>query len=476
MKKVMVIASGYIPDGTSLTIEISNNNADWYQVPLSDSELFEIPTDGSRLHLRANFHRTDVTLSPRLDAWAILFYDPRNDVIKLPDGSEIIPKPSGDGSGDDGYTGIVKLMHNQLMGITPDDHHPQEHRHDGIDGSGLVSHQSLIEVGPDDHHPKAHYHGKDGVPYVRLDEDVQGTLPLENLSYQLWTGKPGTTGLYFDANIGDKLVYVKTPDDETYLFYDLTEDRLSHTINIVQGIAVWEDMIFGEFINSAGETTIVLKGTEKTHYDANDPMIENEIAKVAAPSQPKGLAIINPGTGGTLNLSWQPNKELDLVGYNLYQSNNDGVTWTLVNTTGILTGTAETVTGLSNQVEYSFAVTAVDDTGFESNKSEVAKGIPTLTDTVAPNEVTGVTATRPMAGEIYVQWSASPETDLDHYNVYMSATGSPGSFALIQDTPAGSLGHIETGLLAGSMYYFYVTAVDTSGNESVQSIIVSRVA
>ncbi|WP_421021343.1 hypothetical protein, partial [Klebsiella pneumoniae] len=117
---------------------------------------------------------------------------------------------------------------------------PQEHSHDGSDGSGTVSHKHLTEVGPDDHHPKAHYHGEDGVPYVQLESDVVGTLPVENLSYQVWTGKPGKTGLYFDPQLGDRLVYVKSPDDETYLFYDLQNDRLSHTINIVQGIAVWE--------------------------------------------------------------------------------------------------------------------------------------------------------------------------------------------------------------------------------------------
>lgn len=474
MKKVMVIAAGYTPDNTALTIEISNNNTDWYPVPLQESEPLEIPTDGSRLYLRANFHRTNALVSPRLDAWAILFYDPKNDVITLPDGTEVAPRP-GDGSGDEPNS-LIKLMHSQLMGVTPDDHHPQQHSHDGTDGSGLISHSALIEVGPDDHHPKAHYHGQDGVPYVRLDQDVIGTLPLENLSYQMWTGRPGTTGLYFDPSMGDKLVYVKTPDDETYMFYDLVADRLDHTINIVQGIAVWEQLIFGDYTNGAGETTVVLQGTEKTHYDATDPMIQNEIAKVAAPAKPMGLVAVNTGTGGTVDLSWIANTELDLVGYNLYISTNGGTTWTKSNTTGILTGASHTVTGLVNGTTYSFALTAIDTTGFESHQSEVATAQPTFLDSITPDQVAGVNVNRPLPTELFVDWIDNTESDLDHYAVYMSSTGTAGSFTKIVDVPNGVTGHLQTGLLAGNQYYFYVTAFDASGNESVQSIIVSHVA
>lgn len=480
MKQVMVIVSGSIPANSHILVEISNNNADWFEVPLSNSELFEIPTEGSRLQLRAKLTRSDLTVSPRLDAWAIMYRDPKNEILTLPNGKDVIVKPptpdDPGGIGDGDYPGLINIMHHQLMGIGPNDHHDQEHRHDGEDGSGLISHNVLTEVGPDDHHPKAHYHGEDGIPYVRLDQDVSGTLPLENLSYQMWTGKPGTTGLFYDPAIGDKLVYVKTPDDETYMFYDLVQDRLSHTISIVQGIAVWENLIFGEYINSSGESTTVLNGTEKQHYDASDPMILREIQKIIAPAAPSNLLVINPGTGTELELTWSPNTEFDIVGYNVYRSTNGGTTWVQMNTTGVIPTTTFVVDGLMNNADYLFAVTAIDATGYESAKSTSVAGRPTLTDTVAPGQVQNASIIRVSSGVVEISWDQNNEPDLDRYRVWMSPTGVAGSFAIAGEVAVGTHVFTQSSLLVGSTYYFYVTALDISGNQSVPSIVVSQTA
>lgn len=473
MKQVMVVANAFIPSGTYIYTEISNNGADWYEIPLSDSNLFEIPSDGNKLMLRAKFTRNALDLSPRIDAWAILFRDPRNDIITLPDGREVTVRP---GDGDSDFGGIVELFHHQLMGIGPNDHHDQEHTHDGTDGSGLISHDNLTDVGEDDHHEKDHTHGEDGVSYVNVETDIIGTVPVENLSYQLWTGKPGTTGLYFDPNMDDRLVYVKSPDDETYLFYDLIADRLSHTITIVQGIAVWEQMIFGEYINSKGETTVVLKGTEKTHYDASDSIIREEIQKVAAPMKPSGLVAEDLGTGTEIKLDWSPNTELDLVGYDVYRSSDEGVTWILCNTSGIVTSTSYVVGSLTTGAEYQFAIVAIDNTAYVSDKSDSVTIRPTLADTIAPNQVQNVNAVRMNAGEVQVTWDPNTEVDLANYVVYMSASGIAGSFSIVQTVPAGTHQYLHTDLMSGNTYYYYVRATDTSDNQGTPSVTVSVIA
>lgn len=471
MKKVMVIALGYQPPGTSITIEVSNNEADWLAIPLSDSNLFELPSDGTSLTMRAVFNRSDASVaSPRLDSWAMLYYDVKSDIIQMPDGSQVI---IADPTDPTGLPDMVQIMHHQLMGIGPNDHHPQSHTHDGTDGSGLVSHNSLTEVGPDDHHPKSHYHGEDGIPYVRLGSDVTGTLPVENLSYQLWTGKPGTTGLYFDPKLNDRLTYVKTPDDETYMFYDLVNDRLDHTIMVVQGVASWEQMIYGEYVNSLGETNTILQGTEKHLYDAKDPAIRAEIDKMTAPSAPLGLMVSDAGLGGTLNLLWTPNTELDLVGYNVYRSTDGGIIWVLLNITGIVSANAYVVTGLPNGVPSLFSVTSVDETPYESTRSIAVSGTPTLADTIAPNPPQNIVAIAMGGGVIGVAWNENTESDLDHYKVYRSYSGAAGTFTIVQTAPAGTTSVSNSGLLTGNTYFYYVTAVDLSGNESVPSIIVS---
>lgn len=474
MKKVMVIASGFVPAGASIKIEISNNDVDWFELSLSDSELFEIPTNGAKLTLRATFLRTEGVESPRLDAWALLYYDVKSDIIEMPDGSDIIITDPSDPTD---YPDIIKIMHHQLIGIGPNDHHPQEHSHNGSDGSGLVSHSSLTNVGEDDHHSKDHIHGEDGVSPIDLGTgSVIGTLPTENLSYQVWTGKPGKTGLYFDPMLGDRLVYVKSPDDESYLFYDLVNDRLSHTITIRQGIAIWEDMIYGEYINSQGEATVVLQGTDKKMFDATDTTIKNEIDKITAPGSPKGLTASDSGLGGTIELSWVPNTELDLAGYNVYQSTDGGIVWSLLTFNGVISTTSHTVAGLVNGGNYLFSITAVDTLGYESPKSVAVSASPTQADTIAPIQPQNASVSSLGGGDVRIDWTANTEPDLANYYVYRSFSGAAGTFTKVQTVSAPTNSYTEFGLLVGNTYFYYVTAVDTNGNESVPSNILSVMA
>ena len=48
--------------------------------------------------------------------------------------------------------------HDQLLNVTPNQHHSQTHAHDGTDGSGTVAHGDTTGQGEDDHHPKTHTH------------------------------------------------------------------------------------------------------------------------------------------------------------------------------------------------------------------------------------------------------------------------------------------------------------------------------
>lgn len=484
IKKVLVIASGYTPTNTNIDLAISNNATDWISVTSGSDSVITLPTDGTYILMRATLTRTEEDVPPpRLDAWAVLFLDEKNNIIDLPGGESLIITPpegtdgTGDGTGGGGFGSIVNIMHSQLMGVGPDDHHPQAHSHDGTDGSGLVSHTDLTDIGEDDHHPKDHTHGEDGVSLVDLSTDVTGALPVGNLSYMVWTGKPGSTGLYFDPTIGDKLVYVKTPDDETYMFYDLVEDRLDHSITITQGIAVYEKLYFTNYVTSSGSTEVVLGGTEKTHYDATDPMILNEIAAIAAPAAPLGIKAVDAGLGGTITVTWNPSPEFDLAGYNVYMSVGSAGVWTLQNATGLLTTPVFTKTGLINGTEYSFKVEAVDLTGYTSDSSVVVKATPSALDSIPPAVVTNVTAVKVTSGEVRLEWDESLEPDFKEYNILQSATGTPTGYTVVHSINTSAITSVNiTGLTPLSTYYFIIVAVDTSNNTSQPSDVVAVIA
>jgi len=89
-------------------------------------------------------------------------------------------------------------------------------------------------------------------------------------------------------------------------------------------------------------------------------------------------------------------------------------------------------------------------------------------DTARPSAPTGLTATAVSSSQINLDWSNNTEGDLFGYNVYRSLT-SGGPYGLIYGGVTASA-YSDTGLAASTTYHYVVTAVDTSGNESLAAI------
>ncbi|MCH7549402.1 MAG: VCBS repeat-containing protein, partial [Candidatus Krumholzibacteriota bacterium] len=70
--------------------------------------------------------------------------------------------------------------------------------------------------------------------------------------------------------------------------------------------------------------------------------------------------------------------------------------------------------------------------------------------------------------QLRVTWGASDSTDVEHYNVYRSSVPG-GPYVLSNVDPVAHTVYVDRGLAATTRYYYVITAVDTSGNESGQS-------
>ncbi len=93
---------------------------------------------------------------------------------------------------------------------------------------------------------------------------------------------------------------------------------------------------------------------------------------VFPPSPPTGLAGVPSSSGGraAIDLSWQPDADIDLAGYNVYRRDADG-SFTRLNTAP-LTGPAYTDATVAPGTRYTYRVTAVDASGNESAPSTEA--------------------------------------------------------------------------------------------------------
>lgn len=71
------------------------------------------------------------------------------------------------------------VNHNNLQGVTSDQHHAKSHAHDGVDGSGTVAHSALTGIGSSDHH--ARYADSEARAAVKWQTDVSlaGITPVD---------------------------------------------------------------------------------------------------------------------------------------------------------------------------------------------------------------------------------------------------------------------------------------------------------
>lgn len=120
-----------------------------------------------------------------------------------------------------------------------------------------------------------------------------------------------------------------------------------------------------------------------------------------------------------------------------------------------------------NGKTYTYGVKAIDIIGVKSKMSYSPRVKPR--DTRAPLVPMGLKAIDDRRG-VLLLWNISPEIDAAYYNVYRSQS-LKGTFKKINKTPIAvdNPQFIDSERIGGQVYYYRVTAIDLSGNESPKS-------
>lgn len=111
-------------------------------------------------------------------------------------------------------------------------------------------------------------------------------------------------------------------------------------------------------------------------------------ADSTAPTSPTSLSATSQDA--QVNLNWSSNQEADLEAYSIYQGLSE-TSLILKQTVSAKNATSEgqseiTITDLSNDTLYFFALSAVDSSGNESERSEVVSATPTANQTKPPTK------------------------------------------------------------------------------------------
>lgn len=170
-------------------------------------------------------------------------------------------------------------------------------------------------------------------------------------------------------------------------------------------------------------------------------------------------------------------KPANILGYNVYAA-NDGKDAKLTNPTPV-SSTEFLDKSFEFGKNYRYFVRAVSLGGsgepIESLSSETIEVSPR--DVFAPSAPSALTiAAAP--NNLSIFFAVNPERDINGYNIYRSTDASrkKSEWTLLNAEPLKTNTFRDTKVESGKTYYYYLTAVDTSGNTSEPSEIVSETA
>jgi hypothetical protein len=294
-----------------------------------------------------------------------------------------------------------------------------------------------------------------------INADITGVLNFDMIA---WPG--GEFGVTIDCDSASYgLAQMEGHMAELYT-------TLDHQVII--GPTAMDHVSFHEFGYQA--TAGAEYGSWYPYYHATGDTIGNlsmplaaEVAKMGiaglvtlamSPSMPESFQVWDAGIGGTLEATWQENTESDLAGYRLYWGTASGV---YTDSLEVGRVSHQPITGLANGTRYYLTIVALDSAGYESGTAPEQSAIPSL----VPPSPGGVSAL-PFLGGMALAWLQNTELDLAGYNVYRS-TSSGSGYAKVNGTLVADTTFRDSGLVSDTMYYYVVTAVDTSANESSHS-------
>ena len=183
-----------------------------------------------------------------------------------------------------------------------------------------------------------------------------------------------------------------------------------------------------------------------------------------APAVPANAQILSGD--GEIQLSWTPNGEWDIDHYNIYMSSDSDFQISEENLfiTVSHPNSQYTVDNLTNSETYYFKVTSVDLTELEREAFGPMVGNPV---DIAPSSPLGFGGMG-LESQIELLWTPNDEWDLSGYNLYRSEVEGfvPSEETLIATLNANDSIYTDSSILTGTLYFYVLSAVDISGNES----------
>jgi fibronectin type 3 domain-containing protein len=238
--------------------------------------------------------------------------------------------------------------------------------------------------------------------------------------------------------------------------------------NVRNGIVFWSDsqVKYGYTYGYRIRAVSVRGGVSKES-------VEVQVMPLLGTAPPRGVKALS---GDSFNLvTWETvTTKADgspydgFVGYNIYRGTEQGIYDEPPLNKGPLTTTSFKDTNAVNNRTYYYMVRSVTSPIPPWKESlDSAEVTATPRDLTPPNSPTGLTAV-PGVGRVFLSWNENKEADLAGYHVYRSTRHGKG-YERLTDKPLLRTTYLDETVTTGNTYYYVLTAVDQSGNESEYS-------
>ena len=196
--------------------------------------------------------------------------------------------------------------------------------------------------------------------------------------------------------------------------------------------------------------------------NSNEANATTSTCPLNAPTAPSGLtaAVIS---STQINIYWADNSSNE-TGFKIERKTGSSGTYSQVGTVG---GGVKTYsdTGLTCGSTYYYRVRAYNTIGDSSYTSE-ANGVLTCSVTV-PTAPSNLQATVVSSTQINLTWTDNSSNE-DGFKVERK-TGAAGTYAVVKTTSAGVTTYSDTGLTAGTAYYYRIYSYNSAGNSGYSS-------
>jgi hypothetical protein len=185
------------------------------------------------------------------------------------------------------------------------------------------------------------------------------------------------------------------------------------------------------------------------------------ISASVVPARIENFNIVDVGDGTSLLLNWSPSIESDVSGYHIYLGTTSGIYDTVYTSTD----TSLVIDNLTDELPYYIGIAAFDLDMFESIIVEKTAAPRTI-----PLEPSFVQA-RAQWQSVELTWAPNLEFDLAGYNIYRSTDTTEAPIKLNQSLIVDT-SFTDTSPENTIYYYYVITAIDQSQNESIASDVV----